>query len=105
MRSLCVVLHIWGITFSRREKIIKLSDYTIFFRSYKHVEANKINGMMSRARLSGTSTMIHFFSDIAAMKFSIFVISSRLFVVDAALWTLRRDCMSRNSNASLADSS
>lgn len=67
---------------------------------------NKRNDVTrSPQRHKHRQTMIHFFSDIAAMKFSIFVISSRLFVVDAALWTLRRDCMSRNSNASLADSS
>lgn len=41
--------------------------------------------MMSRARLALAASVIHFFADIAAMKFSIFVISSRLFVVDAAL--------------------
>lgn len=40
----------------QKREIIKLSDYTIFFRSYKHVEAKKINGMMSRARLGGIST-------------------------------------------------
>lgn len=54
--------------------------------------------MMSRARVrsfirrflacfkpSFVVSLIHFFADIAAIKFSIFAISSRLFVVDAAL--------------------
>lgn len=46
--------------------------------------------MMSRARsfVSARAILrlsIHFFADIAAIKFSIFAISSRLFVVDAAL--------------------
>lgn len=46
----------------------------------------KISGMMSRARsLDYPSSLIHFFADIAAIKFSIFAISSRLFVVDATL--------------------
>lgn len=60
---------------------------------------------MSEARAAQVSSMIHFFADIAAIKSSIFFINSRLSVVDAALCMLSKDCMSRNSNASLADSS
>lgn len=44
------------------------------------------SGMMSRGRFNPcVSSVIHFFADIAAIKFSILVINSRLFVVDAAL--------------------
>lgn len=70
---------------------------------YKQEE--KIKTEWCHARLALAASVIHFFADIAAMKFSIFVISSRLFVVDAALWMLSKDCMSLNSNASLAESS